>query len=339
MFAGAAQLMLKTASSVPSGRVVLAGAGPLLLLVAQQLLEAGANVAAVVETTSTSDLARGARHLPRALGGFEYLAKGMAMMRAIRRSGVRWIRGVSGLSVLGTDRAEGLEVRSGSGVERFGADLVLLHAGVIPNTQLTRMMRLEHHWDEVQQSWRPRVDGWGRTSDARVSVAGDGAGIGGARVAEASGAIVALDAAFALGRLTEAERARRAEPLHAEVRRHLRVRPMLDAIYRVPAWLTCPPDETIVCRCEEVTAGEVRRMTALGCLGPNHTKAFSRCGMGPCQGRMCGPTVSAILAAENGLEMEEVGQYRIRPPVKPIPIGAIATLAPSSALPEPGETT
>jgi NADPH-dependent 2,4-dienoyl-CoA reductase/sulfur reductase-like enzyme len=339
MFAGAAQLMLKTASSVPSGRVVLAGAGPLLLLVAQQLLEAGANVAAVVETTSTSDLARGARHLPRALGGFEYLAKGMAMMRAIRRSGVRWIRGVSGLSVLGTDRAEGLEVRSGSGVERFGADLVLLHAGVIPNTQLTRMMRLEHHWDEVQQSWRPRVDGWGRTSDARVSVAGDGAGIGGARVAEASGAIVALDAAFALGRLTEAERARRAEPLHAEVRRHLRVRPMLDAIYRVPAWLTCPPDETIVCRCEEVTAGEVRRMTALGCLGPNQTKAFSRCGMGPCQGRMCGPTVSAILAAENGLEMEEVGQYRIRPPVKPIPIGAIATLAPSSALPEPGETT
>jgi NADPH-dependent 2,4-dienoyl-CoA reductase/sulfur reductase-like enzyme len=339
MFAGAAQLMLKTASSVPSGRVVLAGNGPLLLLVANQLLEAGANVVALAETTGFRQILAGAPHLPRALCAAAYLAKGMAMTRALRRSGVRWIRGVTAFSVLGAERAEALEVTSGRGVERIDADLVLLHVGVIPNTQLTRLMRLDHGWDDVQQSWRPRVDRWGRSSNARVSIAGDGAGIGGARVAEASGRIAALDAAFALGRLDEDERDRRAAAPHAEVRKHLRIRPMLDAMYRPPAWITCPPDETIVCRCEEVTAGEVRRMTKLGCLGPNQTKAFSRCGMGPCQGRMCGPTVAAILAAENGLDPEEVGQYRIRPPLKPVPIGAIAALATTTGKHEPSETT
>lgn len=339
MFAGAAQLMLKTASSVPAGRVVLAGNGPLLLLVANQLLEAGANVVALAETTGFGDTLAGAPHLPRALGAAAYLAKGIAMTRALRRSGVRWIRGVTALSVLGTERAEALQVTSSRGVERIDADVVLLHVGVIPNTQLTRLMRLAHGWDEAQQSWRPRVDRWGRSSNARVSIAGDGAGIGGARVAEASGRIAALDTAFALGRLDEGERDRRAAASHAEVRRHLRIRPMLDAMYRPPAWITCPPDETIVCRCEEVTAGEVRRMTKLGCLGPNQTKAFSRCGMGPCQGRMCGPIVAAILAAENGLDPEEVGQYRIRPPLKPVPIGAIAALATTTRTHEPSETT
>jgi hypothetical protein len=102
---------------------------------------------------------------------------------------------------------------------------------------------------------------------------------------------------------------------------------MLDAMYRPPAWLLNPPDETVVCRCEEVTAAEIRRMTKLGCRGPNQTKAFSRCGMGPCQGRICGPVVEAILAAENGLSRQEVGSYRIRPPLKPLPLAAIAALA------------
>ena len=339
MFAGAAQLMLKTAGSIPVGRVALAGNGPLLLLVANQLLEAGANVVALVETTSFADALAGLPHLPRALGASEYLAKGMAMMSAVRRAGLRRIRGASGLSVLGSQRAEALLVASGRGDERIEADLVLLHAGVIPNTQLTRLMRLDHVWDETQASWRPRTDGWGRSSDARVSIAGDGAGIGGARVAEASGRIAALDAAVALGRIDIGERDRRSADARAEVRRHLRVRPMLDAMYRPPAWVTSPPDETIVCRCEEVTAGEIRRITTLGCRGPNQTKAFSRCGMGPCQGRMCAPTVEAMLAQENGLTPQEVGQYRIRPPLKPVPLAAIAALAAPPSGPESSETT
>ena len=76
-----------------------------------------------------------------------------------------------------------------------------------------------------------------------------------------------------------------------------------------------PEDSTIVCRCEEVTAGDVRGYAKLGCLGPNQTKAFGRAGMGPCQGRYCGLTVTALLAEATGRSPDETGYYRIRPGV------------------------
>ncbi len=338
MYAGAAQLLLKTAASIPAGRVALAGNGPLLLLVANQLREAGADVTAMVETTSLSDLIGAAPHLPRALGAAEYLAKGLAMMRALRGSGTRWLRGARNLRITGDDRVQALQAEVGARTITIDADTVLLHFGVIPNTQLTRLMRLEHRWNAAQQAWQPQCDDQGRTSHPRVTVAGDGAGIGGARVAEASGVLAALDAACALGRITVAERERRAVPSRAEIRRHLRIRPLLDAAYAPPQWITSPPDEAIVCRCEEVTAGEIRAMTRLGCRGPNQTKFFSRCGMGPCQGRVCGPTVAAILATENRLSPEEVGYYRIRPPLKPLPLAALAALADADETPEPTDT-
>ncbi|OXH84260.1 FAD/NAD(P)-binding oxidoreductase, partial [Burkholderia multivorans] len=79
-------------------------------------------------------------------------------------------------------------------------------------------------------------------------------------------------------------------------RRHLAVRPLLDALYTPPAALRRPDGDTIACRCEEVTAGEIRRLASLGCQGPNQMKAFTRCGMGPCQGRWCGTTVGELIA-------------------------------------------
>ncbi len=339
MYAGAAQLMLKTAASVPSGPVVLAGNGPLLLLVANQLADAGANVVALVETTRFADMLVAAPHLPRALGAGEYLRKGMAMMGALRRSGLRWIRGATALEVVGAQRAEALQITAGGRTETIAAETVLLHFGVIPNTQITRLLRLEHVFDSAQVAWRPRTDRWGRSSHAGVGIAGDGAGIGGARAAEASGVLAALDAACALGRISTAERDRRGVQALRERTRQLSIRPLLDAIYRPPAWVVDPADATIVCRCEEVTAGEIRALTKLGCRGPNQTKFFTRCGMGPCQGRVCGPVVAAILGAENALPPEEVGQYRIRPPLKPIPLGALAALDDSGDLKEPDEIT
>ena len=338
LYAGGAQLLLKTAASIPSGRVVIAGNGPLLLLVANQLREAGADVVALLETTRFADLLGAAAHLPRALGASEYLTKGLAMMRKLRAGRTRWLRGVGGLRISGDERVQAVQAQLGGRTETIAADTVLLHFGVIPNTQLTRLMRLEHRFDDAQQAWQPACDNWGRSSHPRVTVAGDGAGIAGALVAEARGVLAALDAALALGRIDAGERDRRAAPAQAEIRRNLRIRPLLDAIYAPPAWITNPPDETIVCRCEEVSAGEIRAMTRLGCRGPNQTKFFSRCGMGPCQGRVCGPTVAAILARQNGLRPQQVGYYRIRPPLKPLPLSALAALAEMGSTPEPTDT-
>ncbi|MDH1930479.1 (2Fe-2S)-binding protein [Pseudomonas sp. GD03696] len=91
----------------------------------------------------------------------------------------------------------------------------------------------------------------------------------------------------------------------------------------------------MVCRCEEVTAGQIRDMARLGCQGPNQTKFFSRCGMGPCQGRMCGLTVTQLLASTAGTNPAEVGAYHIRSPLKPVPLGSLATLAQPLQVPPP----
>ena len=87
-----------------------------------------------------------------------------------------------------------------------------------------------------------------------------------------------------------------------------------------------PRGQTLVCRCEEVTARQVRDVAALERIGPNQLKAYLRCGMGPCQGRLCGLTVTEMLADAQGLTPDAVGYYRLRPPVKPITVGELASL-------------
>ena len=128
-------------------------------------------------------------------------------------------------------------------------------------------------------------------------------------------------------RLSDAQRDVRAQPARRALEKQMHIRPFLDALYRPPEWINTPTDDAIVCRCEEVTAGQVREMARLGCRGPNQTKFFSRCGMGPCQGRMCGLAVTQILAAELKVSPTQVGAYRIRAPLKPIPLASLAAMA------------
>jgi thioredoxin reductase/bacterioferritin-associated ferredoxin len=326
MNAGAAQIALKTAASIPSGRVVLAGAGPLLYLVAVQLLDAGADVRAVVETSPRANAWQALAHLPRALRNAPELVKGLKLMARLQRAGLVWARHASHLQVLGTQRTEGLSYTVGQRSHRLDADMVLLHHGVVPDTQLSRLLRVDHHWDATQLAWHPTRDDWAATSLPGFRIAGDGAAIGGAHVAALQGRLAALGAATALGVLTIAQRDRLAKPLQAQSRRAASMRPFLDALYRPPPWLLLPSDDTVVCRCEEVTAGQVRQMADLGCTGPNQTKFMSRCGMGPCQGRVCGNTVTQLLAQRLNTSPQAVGAYRIRAPLKPISLASYATL-------------
>ncbi|MEY3630360.1 MAG: hypothetical protein RLY91_2126 [Pseudomonadota bacterium] len=330
MNAGAAQIALKASGSVPSGRTVLAGGGPLLYLVACQLLEAGAEIVGVVETSPGSNRLNALRHLPKALGAPEYLLKGLKMMAQLRRAGIPWFRSASALSVLGEGQAQGLSFEVGGAQHTIAADLVLLHHGVIPNTQISRLMRVEHVWSDAQRAFNVVCDAYGQTSLPGFRIAGDGAAIGGALAAQNSGALAALGAALELGKLSRSDFDRLVIPYHRARDRDLKVRPFLDALYCPPTAITEPVDDAIVCRCEEVTAGRIREMASLGCQGPNQTKFFSRCGMGPCQGRVCGSVVTQILAKELGKTPDEIGAYRIRAPVKPVPVAAFSGLAESS---------
>jgi len=203
--------------------------------------------------------------------------------------------------------------------------ICFLHEGVIPNTQISLGLELAHRWDEAQRYWHPVTDEWGRSSLPNVNIAGDGAAIAGAAAAILSGRLAALDVASALGCIELAERDRRALSLRRELARDRAIRPFLDALYRPSDQILSPSDDAVIaCRCEEVSVGRVRRAARLGATGPNQAKAFLRCGMGPCQGRLCGPIVSAVIAEARGLPLGEVSLFRPRAPYKPVTVGTLA---------------
>jgi NADPH-dependent 2,4-dienoyl-CoA reductase/sulfur reductase-like enzyme len=148
-----------------------------------------------------------------------------------------------------------------------------------------------------------------------------------AGAAALSGRLAALDAAEQLGYIGETERDNRGVPIRAALDRELALRPLLNRLYRPPRSVLVPIDDDIIaCRCEEVAVGQIRRATKLGAPGPNQLKAFTRCGMRPCQGRICGPIVSAVIADALGKPIAEIGTYRPRAPFKPITLGALADL-------------
>lgn len=333
MTAGSGQILLKSAGLAPSAPVVLAGCGPLLLLLAVQYLRAGIPIAALLDTTPAGQYRDALSLLPGALRNPRTLLKGVGLLAELRRAGVRHVRHVTALEAEGEGRLEGIRWQCGNDSEwhHLSTPLLLLHQGVVPNTQVTRALDCTHDWDERQLAWQPRRDNWLATDVEGIAVAGDAGGIVGAKGSAMQGQLAGLGAAIALGRVSEEKIHKEVKQLRRDLARETAIRPFLDVLYRPAAHWRLPEDDTLVCRCEEVTAGEIRRMAEQGCRGPNQTKSFTRCGMGPCQGRMCGITVSELLADANGQSVAETGYYRLRPPFKPITLGQLATAAEDAA--------
>ncbi len=325
MTAGAGQILLKQ-SGVLARRAVLVGAGPLLYLTAAQMLRAGTPPLALVETATRGDLLGAMRHLGGALRGWRYLLKGLGLLAELKRGGVKRHVGATGLAIEGRARAEALSFSAGGKSHRIACDTVYLHHGVVPNVQAARSLGVGHDWNAAQACFLPRLDVWGQSDVPGIYVAGDSAGIGGAKVAEEAGRLAALHVTQAAGRITQTERDRQAAPLRATLARERAVRPFLDRAYPPCPEALTPADATLICRCEEVTAGDIRTYASLGCVGPNQAKAFGRAGMGPCQGRYCGLTVTALLAEANGQTPDATGYYRVRAPLKPVTLGELALM-------------
>lgn len=327
--AGAAQILLKSAAVAPSGRTILGGCGPLLYLLAWQYLNAGVKVEALLDTTSHGQMAQALPYTWDFLRS-AYFGKGLKLLRAVQAS-IPIVRGVTRIEAHGGGKLERVTYVSRSKEHSLPADQLLLHQGVIPNVNLSQAAGVQNRWNESLACWEPVVDEWGATVVANLSIAGDGAGIGGARAAEHRGRLAALHAALTLGRIDHVQRERSAAKARAELRHAMRGRQFFDTLYRAPEAFRRPIGDTIVCRCEEVTAEQVRQTARLGCQGPNQMKAFLRCGMGPCQGRFCSLTVTELIAAESGRTPGEVGHYRLRYPTKPITVGELASLPQTEA--------
>ena len=317
--AGACQVLLK-AHGLVDDDVVFVGSGPLLWLVAAQTVAVGSRPKAIVETVPRARYRAALPKLAANSTALGYLRKGFAMMRAVRRAGVPVYRDATQISIEGDGQAEAVVFRSGGRNHRIETRRVALHQGIVPNQQIARLLGCDHAWNDGQRSFVPVLDPFGETSVADIFVAGDGAGIGGARVAALEGRLAGRRIAEKAGRTT----GEGTSGLQDDLRRERSIRPFLEALYMPCAEVLAPADGTTVCRCEEITAGQIREAADLGAPGPNQVKSFLRSGMGPCQGRMCGLAVTEIVAAMRGMQPGAVGYYRIRPPLKPLALAELA---------------
>jgi len=326
MTAGAAQIALKSAG-LAARDAVFVGTGPLVYLIVHQYLKAGIPVKAILDTAPAGHLFRALPHLPGALLASRQIIKGLGYLSAIRKAGIPFIKGVSGVEIKGETAAETIRYQRGGHQHELEASRIFLHQGVVPNVNLTRAIGCAHDWNPAQLCWRVRADDWLETTVDGIFIAGDAGFIGGALAAEHQGRLAALGALAHTGHLDEAERNNRGAPIRHALAAETRLRPFLDALYRPIKGHRIPADDaTVVCRCEEITAGEIHRTASLGCAGPNQLKSFCRAGMGPCQGRLCSLTVTEMLAEFNGTTPDEVGDYRRRPPVKPLRLAELAAL-------------
>lgn len=336
MTVGGAQLLLKGQGLLAGRRLLLAGTGPLLQLAGLQLLEAGAEIAAIVEL-------QGRRHVlvqaPKFWRHWDKVSQGLAHRRQLSKAGVPIKYGYAVTRALGEHQVSGAIIAKvdGSGrplpgtEESVAVDTICLNFGFIPATGLTRLAGCQQHFDAGYGCLATQTNDQMETSRPGIFAVGEVRGIGGVDVALLEGAIAGATAARQLGHQVPPATIEQ----HNEWLRARAVVAGLGATFTVkPGLCALATGEVMVCRCEEVTAGAVRTAVRAGATHLNDLKAWTRVGMGRCQGRICGPIVAQIVAQEANVPLASVGDFTARPPLKPLPLGVIAAAAGQGAAPE-----
>jgi thioredoxin reductase/bacterioferritin-associated ferredoxin len=325
----AATVLLKSARVLPGKRVVVAGAGPLLPAVANAILAGGGRVAAVVDANPIGAwLANGANLLMRP----DLFLRGAGWIGRVRGAGVPWhfghtIRRIDGKGSVGEVHVGRVSVEwePAPGPElTVVCDAVCMGFGLIPSTDVVRLLGAAHSWNPALGGWVPVTDADQTTSVERLYACGDGAGVLGAASAPLGGMIAALAAARDLGRITVAEFERRTGVLRKQFARASR-------FGRAMARLTAPrlgaasaiAKEAEVCRCEGLTRAALDQAIADGAVTVNDLKAATRCGMGPCGGRICEDAAQLLIAAATGRDRAEIQPATPRPPLRPVAIAAL----------------
>ena len=314
---GGAQIALKAQGCLIGQAPVFLGTGPLLYLVAWQYARAGARVAAVLDTAPVGAKLRA---LPSLLSDGPTFAKGLWFIAGLLARNIPVAQGVRDVRVEadgGIGVARIIWRDKGGGVRERACDAVGAGWGLRSETQLADLLEVPFVFHEGQRQWLPETDSDGRTSQSGVYIAGDGASIAGADAAEAAGQRAAQAVLADLGRGSGSARVGQG--------RAARFRSGLEQAFAWPqAMVAATADTTTLCRCEGVTVGEFRQQVRrLDARDVNRAKAFTRVGMGLCQGRLCGLAAAELLAELQGVPVRTVGRLRGQPPVRPIPIDAV----------------
>lgn len=339
MQAGGVQTFLKTFGVRPARRALIAGTGPLLLVVANQLHASGVEVVAVLEA-GLPKFSMNA--LQKVWGEWGLLRDAFDYWWGLKKAGIPLLFNHTIFEARGKERVE--EVCYGpvdpsdwrplkDQSRTLLVDLVVTGFGFIPNTELTVQLGCEHEYREEIGGWVPVLDDKMRTTVPGILAAGDGAGVAGALVAIEEGRVAGITAAETAGALSAAEANQRRASSQKRLKQLSEVRQVLDAMSRPRAGLCelAAPD-TLVCRCEEVPVAHLDLAIAQGARDLQSVKLLTRLGMGACQGRNCDPSARMHLCRKLSLPPERLRRINPRFPARPVTLGAMAHLPAQSPI-------
>ena len=325
----ASTILLKSQYVLPGQSTVVAGCGPLLIAVANGIIKSGGKVSAIIDLNSKSDWIKA---FPRLLSRPDQLFKGMSWFANIMKAGIKLY---GGHAVTNTKQVDNVLRISIAPINSAGSildsknqkivegDCLAIGHGLFPSTEITRLLKAKHIYDPLKGGWVPLIDDDFRSSIPGVYIAGDATGISGAFSAVQKGRIAGMAAVRDLNVMSS-------QKYKAKIKSELIILKKNEnfgkAAVRLmkfrPELIQTITSETIVCRCEDVFRSEIDEAIESGARDLNQLKAWTRCGMGPCQGRTCSEAIEAILASKVG-SRELAGQWTGRTPLRPVPIEQI----------------
>jgi NADPH-dependent 2,4-dienoyl-CoA reductase/sulfur reductase-like enzyme len=329
--AGGAQKLVKSERVLPGENILLAGSGPLQLVLADQILKAGGKIAAILEAGNLSG--NWLQGLKGIWGNWDFLAEGTRYLRSIQKAGVPLLRSHIILEARGKRQVEEAIIAKvdkdwrpkPNTARSVKVDAVCLGYGLVPSTELTMLAECVHKYDLSAGGYVPLRTAGMETSVPGIYAVGDGAGVAGRKAAIAEGCIAGISVAKSLGNISPASAAVQIKPHRKRLNRINRFRKILDDISLARRGLyELATDDTIICRCEEVTLKQLKAALADDTIELKDFKRMTRLGMGSCEGRMCGPAVVEMMRHRLNVPAEDVGCLKPRPSIKPVALGVLA---------------
>ena len=329
--AGGAQKLVKSERVLPGQHILLAGTGPLQLVLADQIIKAGGKIEAILEAGNVGE--NWLQGLIGIWGNWDFLIEGMRYLRSIQKAGVPLLRSHIILEARGDGQVEEAVIAKVdknwrprlNTARSIKVDTICLGYGLVSSTELTMLAECEHEYDIKQGGYIPLRKTNMETSVPGIYAVGDGAGVAGRKVAIEEGCIAGISVASASGYISRAKASQQIRPYHKRLSKINRFRKVLDDISLPRAGLyELATDDTVICRCEDVTLKQLKTALADDTIQIKDFKRMTRMGMGPCEGRMCGPSIIEMLRHRLNATAEDVGCLKPRPSIKPVALGVLA---------------
>jgi thioredoxin reductase len=316
--AGGLQAFVKSQQLVPGDRITLAGTHPLQLLIAAQIVAAGGTVAAVAFAQPLGRLLRVvATHALSTVVHASTLWPVIGAFHTLRRARVPVLFDAPLRAIEGGARVELVHLGGG---RALACDTVALCYGFVPQSDLIRQIGAAVRRPGGAGGWAAQVESWQATSVPGLYAAGETTGVTGAQRAIATGTLAGLGLALDLKLVSPVEAERRARPFRARARALDHFNALLEAVADPRPYWPALNHDTLVCRCEDVTALEIETALDTPSRSANAIKLLTRCGMGLCQGRSCEPTLVRLLEARG--ETSDPG-FTARFPARPVSVNAL----------------